>query len=178
MGEVRPLVAQDLEERLAQKERDLLAEKEAVKVAQDEQDQLQEKARRSEELERALLEEQEALRKEVESLKLDKVALQSSREAELDAGQVEAGPAYLKSAEFLALDNEKYKDIVGTTVAAIRHFFRRDQPEVNWNSDRIWDAIGSWADTDVNSEKDEEDEVEDRAAVQGEGDGSEGSPNI
>ncbi|CAL1380157.1 unnamed protein product [Linum trigynum] len=101
-------------------------------------------------MEKLLLEEHDALRQEVESLKLEKKNLETAL-----AG---AGLAYLESSEFQALDKEKYKTIVGNAVAAIRHWFRMEQPEAVWSTNEIWDAISSWADTDVNFENDEEGE--------------------
>ncbi|CAL1389495.1 unnamed protein product [Linum trigynum] len=75
-------------------------------------------------IEKTSLEEQDALRKEVDVLKLEKASLLEDREA--------AGPAYLKSAEFLAYDKAKYKEVVGNVVAAIRHLIREECPDVAW----------------------------------------------
>ncbi|CAL1353752.1 unnamed protein product [Linum trigynum] len=156
LGEIRPLVEREYEERLARKDKELSLGREAVRKAQEERDQLQERAKKSSEMEKLLLEEQESLRKEVEALKLEKAALQVNHQAELETARAEAGPAYLESAEFQAMDNEKYKTIVGNAVATIRHWFRMDQPEAVWSTDEIWDAVGAWTDADVNSENEEE----------------------
>ncbi|CAL1402269.1 unnamed protein product [Linum trigynum] len=75
---------------------------------------------------------------------------------EWETVRAEAGPAYFESVEFQAIDNEKYKTIVGNAVAAIRHWFHMDQPEAVWSTDEIWDAVGAWTDADVNSENEEE----------------------
>ncbi|CAL1359942.1 unnamed protein product [Linum trigynum] len=156
MAEVRPLVEREFEERLAAKDRELSAEKEAVRKALEEQDRLRERVRKSGEMEKLLLGEQESLRKEIESLKLENAAALKTHQAELETVRAEVGPAYLESDEFQVIDNEKYKTIVGNAVAAIRHLFRMDQPEAVWSTDEIWDAIGAWSDTDVNSENEEE----------------------
>ncbi|CAL1355567.1 unnamed protein product [Linum trigynum] len=156
MAKVRPLLEREFEERLAAKDQELSVEKEAVRKACEEQDRLQERVRKSGEMEKLLLEEQESLRKEIESLKLENAAALKTHQAELETVRAEAGPAYLESNEFQVIDNEKYKTIVGNAVAAIRHWFRMDQPEAVWNTDEIWDAIGAWSETDVNSENEEE----------------------
>ncbi|CAL1407218.1 unnamed protein product [Linum trigynum] len=137
MEEVHPLLEREFEERLTLKDKELSLEREAVKKVREERDQLQEHARKSGEMEKLLLEEQESLRKEIESLKLEKAALQKSHQTELEIARAEAGPAYLESDEFQAIDNEKYKTVLGNAVAAIRQWFRMDQPEAVWSTDEI-----------------------------------------
>ncbi|CAI0404849.1 unnamed protein product, partial [Linum tenue] len=80
MGEVRPLVEREFEERLARKEKDLAAEREAVKKVRLELAQLQDRAKKSSEMEKLLLEEQDSLRKEIDSLKLER----KNHQAELE----------------------------------------------------------------------------------------------
>ncbi|CAI0435395.1 unnamed protein product, partial [Linum tenue] len=72
MGKLRPQVKREFEERLAKKEEELLAEKGAVKAVGEERDRFREKALKSAELEKTLLEEQEALRTELAALKIEK----------------------------------------------------------------------------------------------------------
>ncbi|CAL1400667.1 unnamed protein product [Linum trigynum] len=139
-------------------------------------DRLQDSLRKSGEIEKNLLEEQDALSKEVVALKLEKTALEEKHEAEVAAVRAEAGPAYLKSAEFLAYDKAKYKEVVGNVVAAIRHLFREECSDLGWDSDRVWDAVGQWSSLDVNSEA-EESEEDGEDTEQGDADEG-GSPAI
>ncbi|CAL1412914.1 unnamed protein product [Linum trigynum] len=176
MEELRPQMEKSFEEWLAQKEKALLDEREASKAIREERDRLQEELLKSRKIEKTLLEEQDALRKEVEELKLEKVSLLATREAEVAAARTEAGPAYLQSTEFLAQDKAKYKTVVGNVVAAIRHLFREDCPDIGWDADHVWDAVGHWYASDVNSEADES-EGEEEATEGGDAE-SGGSPGI
>ncbi|CAL1389496.1 unnamed protein product [Linum trigynum] len=127
------------------------------------------------------MEEQDALRKEVDALNSEKASLLVNHEAEVDVVRAEASPAYLKSAEFLAYDKVKYNEVVGNVVGAISHMFRREQPDVAWDTNRVWDAIYHWSSFDVTSEADgsEEDEVGDEEESVEEGDaGSRGSQSV
>ncbi|CAL1394401.1 unnamed protein product [Linum trigynum] len=172
MEEVRPELERGFEENLAKQREELMAEKEAHRTAVEEQDRLQTKLQQSKEIEKTLLEEQESLREEVAALKLDKTSLLENRESDLAAARAEAGPAYLRYAEFQALDREKYQKIVGDVVAAILHLFLQEQPEVVWDTNLVWDAIGDWTDADVNSEADDG-EDEEGCDVEDGGNGSE-----
>ncbi|CAL1392878.1 unnamed protein product [Linum trigynum] len=180
IAEVRADIERSFHERLTKKEQELSSEKEMRRAAEEERDRLQRKLLRAEEIEKTLLEEQESLQKRIDALKQEKTALEQDRETDLAAARAEAGPAYLQSPEFQALDREKYKKIVGDVVAAIRHLFRDDQPEAVWDTDRVWDAIGCWTDADVNSEANEEEGEEDKEAGDAEGGdpGSERSPSV
>ncbi|CAI0411394.1 unnamed protein product [Linum tenue] len=162
IGELRPVLERGFEERLSKQREELSAEKKARVAVERERDSMQKKLRQAEEIGRTLLEEQESLQKGIDALKLEKATLQEGRKAELAAARAEAGSAYLQSAEFPALDGEKYKKIVGDVVAAIRHLFRSDQPDAVWDTDKVWDAIGAWTDADVNSEADDEGDEEAR----------------
>ncbi|CAL1370143.1 unnamed protein product [Linum trigynum] len=153
MEELRPQIEKSFTEQLARKDQDLAEEKKAVKAACAEKSRLEGMLQKSRAIEKTLLEEQDALRKEVDALKLEKASLLEDREA--------AGPAYLNSVEFLAYDKAKYKEVVGNVVAAIRHLIREECPDVAWDADRVWDAIRHWSSSDVNSEAD--DSAEDEA---------------
>ncbi|CAL1382704.1 unnamed protein product [Linum trigynum] len=181
MEELRPQIEKTIEERLAQKDKALLDEKEVSKAVRTEKDRLQEELLRSGEIEKTLLEEQDVLRKKVEELRLEKTALLATHEAEVTAARAEAGAAYLQSAEFIAQDKAKYKAVVGNVVAAVRHLFREECPDIGWDSDRVWDAIGQWSSSDVNSEAHESEEEEaegGEAAAEGGDATSGGSPRI
>ncbi|CAL1388012.1 unnamed protein product [Linum trigynum] len=160
MEEVRPALERGFEEKLAKKKEEMVAEKEAHQAVIEERDKLQAKLQQSKQIEKTLLEEQESLSKEVASLKLDKTALLENHESDLAAFRAEAGPAYVGSAEFQALDRAKYQKIVGDVVAAIRHLFRQELPDVVWETNLVLDAIGGWTDADVNSEADDGEEDE------------------
>ncbi|CAL1377618.1 unnamed protein product [Linum trigynum] len=156
--ELRQQIGKSFDEELARKDKELADEREASRLIREERDRLQDSLRKSGEIEKTLLEEQDALSKEVAALKLEKTALEEKHEAEVAAARAEVGPAYLKSAEFLAYDKAKYKEVVGNVVAAIRHLVREECPDLGWDSDRVWDAVGQWSSLDVNSEADDSEE--------------------
>ncbi|CAI0377919.1 unnamed protein product, partial [Linum tenue] len=83
--ELRPQLEKSFGERLASKEKELLNEKAGAKAVREERDRLLDSQRKSSEIEKALVEEQEALRREVDALKLEKASLQVAHEAELTA---------------------------------------------------------------------------------------------
>ncbi|CAL1361403.1 unnamed protein product [Linum trigynum] len=181
--ELRSQIEKDFADQLARKDQELVSEKEATKAVREEKDRLEAMVQKSSAIEKALLEEQDMLRKEMDALKLEKASLLKDREIVVAAAQAAAGPAYLKYAEFLAYDKAKYKEVVGNVVAAIRHLIREECPDVAWDADRVWDAIGHWSSDDVNSEADDsaDDEAGDEEGSEGEGEGetgSRGSPGV
>ncbi|CAL1407240.1 unnamed protein product [Linum trigynum] len=78
--------------------------------------------------------------------------MQDAREADMLQAAKEAREAFWTSEEYQVADDKKYKKLLRDTVAAIRHWFRREYPEVVWDTNSIWDAIEFWGDDDVNSE--------------------------
>ncbi|CAL1412214.1 unnamed protein product [Linum trigynum] len=175
--EVRSELERGFEEKLSKQREELVAEKRACQAVIKERDGLQVKLQQSKEIEKTLLEQQESLSKEVAALKLDKTALTENCEADLAAARAKAGPAYVASAEFQALDKAKYQKIVGDVVAAIRHLFRQEAPDVVWDANLVWDTVGGWTDADVNSEADDGEEEEGGDTVE-DGEGSERSPSV
>ncbi|CAL1393312.1 unnamed protein product [Linum trigynum] len=75
---------------------------------------------------------------------------------EVDDAAKAAVASYLLSPAFRKIDDAKSSKVIADTVASIRHLFRREHPELEWDIDAMWDAVVAWGSSegDVNSEND------------------------
>ncbi|CAL1377367.1 unnamed protein product [Linum trigynum] len=73
---------------------------------------------------------------------------------EVDAASKAAVASYLLSPAFRKIDDAKRSKVMGDTVPSIRHLFRREHPELEWDTDAVWDVVVAWGSSegDVNSE--------------------------